>query len=499
MKKAKSFFLNTVLLASTSLFIRTIGVSFTAYLFRKIGSVGIGIYQLIMSVYALAITLATSGIKFTATRLISEEMGKNRPFGVKKAVRTCLIYSLCFSLLTALLLFVFAEQIGRGWLNDSRTIPSLKLLSTALPFVAVSAVLNGYFTAARKSAKSAFIQISDQFIMIGVTVTLLTAVLPQGITYSCLALVIGSCISEFASCFFLFLCWLWDRRKLKQDSHGSLPMTKRMLTISLPIAFSAYARSGLSTIQNILIPKGLRRSGASKEGAFTAYGTVHGMVLPTILYPSALLIALAELLIPELTECQVNKNTKQIHYIVTRVLKMSLLFSVCIMGILFCFSGELGNSIYQSTEVSFYLKIFAPLVLVMYMDMVVDGMLKGLGEQFRSMKYNVIDSFCSVLMVYFLLPALGIRGYVITVMVSEVLNFSLSLNRLIQITEIRLHLFNTLLKPILCVIGTGIFSMLFPTNLIIGILLFIGLYLLLLVLTSCLDKDDLFWIFRLFR
>ena len=497
MKKAKSFFLNTLLLASTSLFIRTIGVSFTAYLFRKIGSVGIGIYQLIMSVYSLAITLATSGIKFTATRLVSEELGKGNPSGVKKAVRVCVLYSLCFSLVSSALLFFFAEPIATSWLNDSRTIPSLKLLSLALPFVALSAVFSGYFTAARSSSKAAVVQIFDQFIMIGVTVTLLTAVFPEGVEYSCLALVIGSCLSEFASTFLLFLGWLWDKRKLSQKSQGKTPVIKRMLRISLPIAFSAYARSGLSTIQNILIPKGLHKSGASKESAFTAYGTVHGMVLPTILYPSALLVALAELLIPELTECQVRKNEKQINYIVTRVLKMSLLFSICVMGILFCFSSELGQGIYQSNHVGFYLKIFAPLVLVMYMDMVVDGMLKGLGEQFRSMKYNVIDSFTSVLMVYFLLPAMGIKGYIITVMVSEVLNFSLSLSRLIRITEIRLHLFQTLLKPIFCIIGTGLVSSLFPTNLVIGILLFIGFYGLLLFLTSCLNKDDLNWFLKL--
>ncbi len=286
---------------------------------------------------------------------------------------------------------------------------------------------------------------------------------------------------------------------------GGLGMLPRLLGISVPIALSAYARSGLSTLQNLLIPRGLEKYGASKEASFTAYGTVHGMVLPVILYPSALLTVLSDLLLPELTECQVRHGRTHMNYIVNRVFKLSLIFSFLVMGVLFCCSSDLGKAVYQNEDVSFYIRIFSPLVIVMYMDTVVDGMLKGLGEQLNSMKYNIIDSFVSVLLVFFLLPHFGIEGYIATVMLSEVLNFSLSLGKLIQITELRVHLLDGVGKPLACIVLSALLctkflfvrlapagASLVPT-LAFQILMISGVYFCLLFLCRSLTGEDLRW------
>ena len=52
---------------------RTIGMFFNVYISNKIGTEAIGIYQLIMSVYMFAITLANSGINLATTRIVSEQ------------------------------------------------------------------------------------------------------------------------------------------------------------------------------------------------------------------------------------------------------------------------------------------------------------------------------------------------------------------------------------------------------------------------------------------
>ena len=510
MKRGKALFYNMLMMTATALLIRTAGVFFSAYLSRKIGSAGIGIYQLIMSVYSLAVTLATSGIRFTATRLVSEELGRENPAGVRRALRACLGYALAFSAATAVLLFLGAGWIGRVWLQDARTVSSLRILPAGLPFLAVSAVAGGYLTAVRKANRCALIQIADQFVLIAVTITGLRLLLPKGLEYGCIAMVAGSCLSEAAACLFLAICVWRDRSRQKGPGAPPPGIVRRMFGIAIPIALSAYARSALFTLQNLLIPRGLKKWGTTAEQAFTAYGTVHGMVLPLVLYPAALMTALAELLIPELTECQMRGDQARIHWIVTRVLKLSFLFAVCVMGVLFCFAEPLGMTFYHSEEVVFYVKLFSPLVLVMYMDTIVDGMLKGLGEQFQSMKYNVIDAFASVCLVYFLIPVFGIKGYVMTVMVSEVLNFSLSLGRLIRITRLTLPLGEMVLKPLLCVAGTAatcavlwwpesLTDAWFPQAFPVRMLFLVACYLLYLFLFSCLKREDLRWFCSLVR
>ena len=65
---------NTFLLTGVSLLMSCIGIAFQVWLVGRIGSAGIGLYQLVLSVTGLMATFAVSGIRFASTRLISEEL-----------------------------------------------------------------------------------------------------------------------------------------------------------------------------------------------------------------------------------------------------------------------------------------------------------------------------------------------------------------------------------------------------------------------------------------
>lgn len=67
------FLLNGILLTVTSFVMRAITMSFNVYISNRIGTEAVGIYQLIMSVYLFAITIANSGINLATTRIVSEQ------------------------------------------------------------------------------------------------------------------------------------------------------------------------------------------------------------------------------------------------------------------------------------------------------------------------------------------------------------------------------------------------------------------------------------------
>lgn len=134
MRKLKLFLINAAILTLTSLVIRTTGVFFSVYISNKIGALGMGLYQLIMSVYSFAITVASSGAGLASTRLVAEELAHGSHTGIKRAMRRCVCYSAFFGLLAWALLFFNAPFIGEVWLGDRRTISSLYLLSINLPF-----------------------------------------------------------------------------------------------------------------------------------------------------------------------------------------------------------------------------------------------------------------------------------------------------------------------------------------------------------------------------
>jgi stage V sporulation protein B len=504
MSRGKAMLKNTILLTGTSLLMRTVGISFQVYLTKKIGASGIGLFQLIMSVSMLAATFAISGIRFATTRLVSEELGKGNTGGVKKVVIRCLVYALSFGTAAMLALYFNAEMIGTKWIGDSRTVLSLRILSLSLPAFALSHVLSGYFTAVCRVIKSAAVNIGEQLIRIAVVITALSASAEYSVENACAFIVAGGVAGEVFSFTLLYVLYVFDRRRYAARAATEHGMTKRMFGIALPLAFSAYARTSLATLENLLVPKGFRKSGATADAALADYGVIEGMVIPIITFPSAFFYSLAELVVPELTQAQVNGRKDDISAMVNRILRYCLLFSIGAATVMFQFSTELGLCIYSSAKVGHYIGLLSLLLPFMYLDSITDGMLRGLGQQMYSMKYNIMDSFITVILVYTLLPKFAVLGYIFIIYFTELFNFTLSIHRLHVIAQIRFSL-AVIMKSVLSAFGSVNFSVfllrhaglpLSPATfvLIAHIVLTVILYMALLLLLGCLDRREIDWL-----
>lgn len=508
MKNIKKFMINALLLCGVSFFMRTVGVSFNIYVSNKAGAEAMGLYSLLSGVYGFALTFATSGINLATMRMVSEALGKEDHGLLRASMRKCLLYSLSFSAAATVVLFFSSGFIGSRLLEDARTDIPLKILSLTLIPISLSSVFNGYFTAVRKVYKNAIIQVAEQAAKIFSISYLLTILLPKGTEYACIALAAGGGIAESLSLLYSATAFLIDKKRNIRNAKyptNNKQVTKKLFGIALPIAFSTYARSGLITVEHLLIPSGLKKYGKSASTSLVEYGVLQGMVLPIIFFPSAIITSFSGLLIPELTECSVRKNHREIRYICERVLQLSLVFSVGVGGIILCFSGELGKTIYPNENTSGFIKMLAPLIPIMYIDTTIDSMLKGLGEQLYNMTVNIVDSLLSVILVWLLIPKYGIIGYVITIYVTEIINASLSMVKLINKSGLVPHLLKWVAKPLLCILGaTCISNMLFHviklnqlTNglrLTIHIIFTVAVYLAFLVATSAFDKDDILWL-----
>ena len=429
--------MNTALLSGSSLLMSLIGMAFQVWLAGRIGAAGIGLYQLIVSVSFLAGTLAISGVRFAATRLVSEEIGLERFAGIGGAMRRCFVYSAIFGLLSGVLLGVFSEAIGFLWIGDARTVLSLRIMAFSMPFISMSSAMSGYFTACGRVWKPALVHLFEQLLTISLVALFLSRSPAGDIEKNCACVMMGSVLADFFSFSALLGFYLHDRKLVSINNVKGTRLSSRMLKISLPLAFSAYARSALSTLEHLLVPRRLRAAGFSADHALSGYGTIQGMVMPIISFPSCILMALAELIIPELTEAQMREEFGEISKRVTALIKKSLGYSITVALIIFVFADKLGLIIYSSADAGHFLRLLAPLIPVMYTDMVVDGCLKGLGQQLWSMGINILDALLGVLLVWFLLPKAALTAYIGIIYFNECLNFVLSISRLYTAARIR--------------------------------------------------------------
>ncbi len=495
MRSVKKLFYTTIALTITSFFMKTVAVWFNVYLAGLVGSVGIGIFQLIMTVYAMSKTLSYGGMNLAATRLCIDDFDTCR-----HSMRRLLCCALMLGVSAALLLFFGAKIISIHWIMTEGAVSSLRSLAFSLPFVSLSASLNGYMTAARKMGRYSVIQLLEQVVKIVATV-LLVGKRENSDTETAICLVcVAITISEVFSFAMALLCYLHDMIKTKMQKEGKRGFLRRCARIALPDAFGSYIRSGLNTVEHLLIPRGIRQSGANLDRAFSDYGTVQGMALPVLLYPSSILGVISSLLVPEIAECKVKKNTTQINYIINRVLHIAMIFSMMTMSVMFLFAKELSISIYGNDDAAIFLRLIAPLIPTMYLDMTTDGMLKGLDQQLTIMKINVIDSVLCVVLVAILVPKIAVDGFLITIYIAEIINFLLSFGKLSSESKLNFQLGKNLLKPLICSLGASYFARTLLTltekptlNLVIAISAGVILYSFLLRLCGGISKEDSKW------
>lgn len=458
MKKSRTFIYNAFVLLSVTLVMRTVGMYFNVYLSNRIGAEAMGVYSLISSVYGFGITLATSGINLATTRLISESTDSDAPARRRRIMRSCLGYALTFSLIAAALMIALSDIAATRWLGDARCRRPLVILALSLPPIAVSSCLGGYFTARRQVVRSSVTVFAEQAVRIGMTVLLLTRLLPGGIEQACIALALGALASELTSLLLRMIMYLCsagqDRRRRSEPRASTAPVLRPLLAISLPVAFSSYVRSGLLTLEHALIPPSLRSYGASAAEALSLYGTLHSMAMPVVLFPALFITSYAGLLVPELAEARSRGSDARLQRIVDATLRLSGLFAIGVCGIMLCFAEPLGQLLYpDSPSAGRFIALMAPLIPVMYLDTMTDVMLKGLGEQLYSMVVNIVDALMSVILVIALLPRMGIYGYVLTIYLCEIVNFALSIGRLIKVRQLTLEPMGQIFKPLLAIIG----------------------------------------------
>lgn len=411
---------------------------FNLYVSNKIGSEAVGVFSLVMSIYLFAVTLATSGLSFACTSIVSEQFAKGNFLEGFKAVKSCIIFSLLLGLGSSFLVILFYHIIFKNWLTSIVSCLPFYLISIGLPFISISSVINGYFSAVRKGYKSALSQVFELFIKIIITFVLLNFYAKKDVESICSSLILADVISEICSCCLILILYKKDKVKYSQNIINNITFKKKILKIAFPISISSYIRSGLSTLKQFIIPSRLVLFGLSYNIALAEYGKISGMTLSVLLFPNVFIMSFSNLLIPEFASLTAQKYKKRILNICQKIFLVSSLFSICIYIFFFFFHNKISLMIFQNLECAQYIKILSPLVLFMYTDTILDNILKGLNKQFNVMFCNILDLIITIGILYFLLPILGITGYLLSIMISEIFNFCVSYFQLYRATSFKI-------------------------------------------------------------
>lgn len=342
-------------------------------------------------------------------------------------MRDCFRYCVFFSLISFLVLIISKDYIINVVLSNSIPINLLYLLATSIPICSLSSCLNGYFMAKEKISTVIISQGLEVVIQIIVVLIFYYTNLLNTAYNICLALILGIVIADLISFIYLLIDYLKDYRKYKNLKKTTNKYQKEICKISLPVAFTTYIKSGLSTIKTSLIPIAFVQYGLSYNDAVSYYGLISSTIMTLILFPFTFIQSYSSMLIPKLSTYNLEKDIKKFRAISKKSIFLTFIFAILITIILITFSSWIDKYLYKTLKIEFYLRILAPIIIYIYMDNVIDSLLKSLNLQVFVMMINIIDLIISILLIKFLIPILGINGYIFILYFSEIFNFALSL------------------------------------------------------------------------
>ncbi|MDR1392124.1 MAG: oligosaccharide flippase family protein [Clostridiales bacterium] len=453
MQKSK-FFIETLILSLVIFLIKTIDFLFRSYISKKLGSEGMGFYQIILTFYSILLVMTNMGISSTLTKIISEKTALNK-HGEAKNISEIALKILSFSSIFILILVnLNLNFITLKIFKDERIFNGIKFLSPCIVFVTISSCIKGYFYAIEKIVNPAISEFLEQFVKIVSISYLIKLNINRDLSKLCGSVFFGYAIGEFFAFIYLIIFYFLQNSKTMASKQDNKLETIKLLKSSFPLGISSFFSSILHMQEDIMIVSCLKKYGMSNSEAMSQFGIIDGMITPLLSFSLTIFSPLVMTLTPEISKLSAIKNHKRTNDIITKVYTITLILSIGISGMFFSFSDELTKIIFGKDNIGYLLKILSLICPIMCLNLISSAILNALEQQLNLLKYNILESTLRILIIFYLIPIYGIKGFILMVIISEFFMCTLTINKISKYKSFSFKI-KSLTKPFaFCVAST---------------------------------------------
>lgn len=401
---------------------RLLGFIYRVFLSRSLGAETVGIYQIALSIIGLIMTITSSGIPITVSRLMAKYQVSSQKDRKNSVVTAGIFIALIISVpLVAVLLF-----FGDGFtflLKDDRAYKSLQIMLPGVVITAVYSVIRGFFWGEKKFFTYSIIEFLEEVVMLiaGVILVNYATINLTGAEKISYAVLISYIFSFLASSVAYFCCG----GKIKPFKSELKPL----LSSATPITLMRTITSLINTVIALVLPSRLIASGLSSSVAMSKYGAISGMSIPLIYIPSTLIGSIALVLVPELAQNFYNKNLVTLKNNVEKAVKCSVFISTLIIPLFISMGREIGALIYNNLDAGEYVANASFIMFPMSISLITTSMLNSLNLEKKTLKYYLFGAVLLIASIWFLPKYVGVYSLVIGLLLSYVITacFNLSL------------------------------------------------------------------------
>ena len=449
----KTIIKGTLILTIAGLLTKILGFYNRIFLTRLIGVVELGKYQLVFPIYMFVFACCSQGISTTLTKQTSYYIGKDSKEKADYIFKLSICISTILSLLLALTIYLNSDLISYKLLKNNDCGILLRIITIAMPFVAIKSCINFYFIGIDKPVYHGLSHLVEQIIRISAAyiLSLFFIACKINAVLAVIAVVIGEISATVISIVLYYVtrtktknisCYKTDNFKsdnyksnnfksgifksyYKADKYNKNIKVKKMSLTpkekrdvrqyfkndAIPITINNLIFTLFSTLEAIIMPAMLFHYYNDSEIALEMFGIVTGIVIPFILFPATITTSLSTMLLPAISYANARKDIKTINKALKNCIIFCLLLGALASTGFYILGVPMCEFAFKSKKAGILLKKLCLLCPLIYTSGNLTSILNGIDKSFFALICNITGISIRICFIFLLVPKLGLDAY----------------------------------------------------------------------------------------
>jgi len=507
---------NTVILMVASVIVKVIGALFKVPLINLYGADGNAIFDTAYNVYSAMYIISTAGLPVAVSKMVAEShtLGRNKETKLigKISLTTFLFIGLSF---TALTLAMSQVMYLIHWSTAKYAIIAM---APTVFFTCVMSAIRGYYQGMANMIPTAVSQIIEALGKLGFGLALAFGLSRAGYPLEIVVAgaIGGVMLGSVVSCAYIVVVRLRDvrrQKKIVEDDGACQPasaLRKRLFQLAVPITVGASVLSVTNLIDSLMVVWRLATAGLMTDAAAQHTYGAYTMARNFFNLPQAIVVGIGVSIIPAISAALAAQNRDRALRMTETAFRLTGLLSFpCAFGLAVLPKNIMlvlyFNKAADTAEAAPLLTLLGPAVFLVAMVTVTNSVLQAMGKVYVPVKSMLAGAAVKLTSNFILLRFIGIYGAPIatslcygTIMVFNMVaikrdGIPFSISRVFLkplISSAVMGGFAWLIfQPISAAFGTGMLRNAFAV--LVTILLSAVVYLLMLLATRALPKEDI--------
>ncbi len=370
---------------------------------------GIGVFQMVMSLYSLSLGLVSNGVNSALSKLISGARARGEFNKIGGYFRYGLIFSVGFSIILGAIFLLLSRQIASVQGFSDADI-SYMLLALLLPLGAMIGCFRGVMQGYENMTPTAISQIIEQLFKFSFGL-FFAYLFKNSIGGGVFGAFLGITVSEIFA--FVFLLISIKRKKIKTNKCN---VKKEFINAVTPLTLSAVVLPFAYAIESLIIVSLLVASGLDNSLATTLYGLSSGVVGAILHFPLVISVSVAVVLLPKISYLSEQNDYLAEKSIVNKSFAIMWFFLIPLVVGINAIARQLYPIIYPSVSgsmlgIAVQITLFSGIAVVLNgFSQLLNAILQAKGYYNHSLVFYVIGAIVKItsLVIFARIPSINI-------------------------------------------------------------------------------------------